>query len=345
MNTSARTVPALREFASSAPAEAATYLSHVETRLRGAGKTAEADALAAVLRDGMGTLAERVERHQTRLTGIFPAQATDWGRVQLERAQTIGYGAPASPPAEFLRGTVKADAAGNAVLTTDGGRQLTLTTSDRALPKAATVQLSLISGFLNDGPIALQGTFGEDGTSFNVEGFALDTDGSFKTFTFGRVDTDGSSSIHTPRGKVDIDDATLDRKLSALPGLAVILPGTAEQRGNALVYTGAPKEFFALSRWSETHRPITSDVVTLKADMAYSVFDDGPVNVPAAYAERATHIGRVWLRGDVTIDRRGNAKQFDASYASTDADSRAVAFGPSVLDADPVQAAVMHEVE
>lgn len=330
-NVAPPTLSALRELAARSPHEADAYLKQMEAGLRGAGRAAEADAVAQVLTDTVGSLVERIARQATRLADILPRASTDWGQVQTQRAQSLGYDiTPAKTPgATFLRGTVKADATGNAVLTTNDGRDVRLVASERALPKAATLQLSLMSGLVGDGELVLQGTVGADQTSFCVEGFALDTDGTFQTFTFGRVLTDGSSSVVTPRGEVAIADPTLSKKLLALPGLAVILPGEPETGDEGLVYRGTPAEFFALARWSETHREATGPTISVKADMAYSVFDDQPVEMPAKFAPRCDHLGRVWLRGDVTLDRRGNATKFDASYVSVNADSAAVKVPPA----------------
>lgn len=343
MNTSARTLSDLKSFARAEPGRAAEYLREVEGQLRSVGKTSEAQQLSALLTDGMGTLFERIERQAAALTSVFPTNEADWGAVQLSRAATVGYAVhDPAPAASFISGTLEAHPAGGFLIKTEGGRELKVSTSSRVLAKGENLPLSLISGFLGDGRLSFQGTLGEDRASFNLEGFALDLDGSFKTFTFGRVKQDGSGVITSPRGDVTVEDPVLLQKLKAMKGLAVILPGAAELKAGALVYSQSPKAYFGLGRWQDVPTG-TGETRECLADMAFSVFRSKPVELPAKYEGRAGHANRLWLLGDVTLDEKGKPSRFTASYVSQNADEP-VPLEPTTPDADPVQAAVMHEL-
>src|SRR6185436_3537467 len=131
-------------------------------------------------------------------------------------------------PVQFISGTVHKGEDGTTTVTTDGGRQLKLGQSPLA---GIPLQMSnaMLEGFLDEGRLSLMGTIGEDGKTFNVEAFTLNTDGKFDSFAFGRVKVTGEDvQIESPRGLVDVTDPELKKVLAAFPRLAVAIPGAAE---------------------------------------------------------------------------------------------------------------------
>lgn len=343
MNQSARTLSDLERFARRAPRKANEYLEQVESNLRALGQMKKANAVAKVLSSKAGTLAERIERHSKALGVVFPAEATDWGAVQLSRADTIGFDTkPASRLPLTLHGTLAENDAGEVVLETDGGQTLRLHDSELLVPDGG-LSASRLRGFIGDGPVTIVGTPGEDLHAFNVEGFALNTDGAFDTLTFGRVKTDGSGHIATRRGDVAVTNPRLLEKLKVLPRLGIILPGEPTRSGTKFVYENDPKEFFALARFQPgaveelgaTHRRL--------ADMAFNTFDDRPVHYPANTEQsRLTHADRLWLRGDLKTDDNGGVRKFVASYVSKSVDGAELP--AATASADPVQVAVVDEI-
>lgn len=330
---------ALRDFATAEPERASAYLRSVEGRLRGAGKVDEANTVAALL--GQTALVDRIAAHEQRLSAVFPQEASGWGAVQMKRAGTVGYDVREVSAPSFVRGTLEVTATG-AVIKTEGGRELKVNTSSHALPEAESLPLTLVTGFVGDGPISFQGTFSEDRASFNLEGFALDLDGSFSTFTFGRTQREGYGVIATSRGPVRIEDPLLEQKLKTLKGLGVILPGEPERRGDELVYTKPSTQFFALARFAGQASG-GGPIREATADMALSVFRQKPVRMPESFANRTEHPSRMWLLGDVTLDANHEATSFDATYVSQSAYGQWKPHEPA-LEADPVQAAVMEEL-
>lgn len=346
MNTSAHTLAALKRFAKSDPAKAETYLKQVETNLRELGKPKEAAAIRKVLTDKTGSLVERIAEHATRLDDIFPARHTDWGKVQQKGIVSVGYGEVGKPDlkaASYLTGKLSKDKDGNALLKTLGGQQVSLNASGLRVGDVG-LGMQWVAGFIGDGNITLQGTPSEDRKSFNVEGFALNADGKYDTFTIGRVKLNEEGTLSTPRGDVTIENADLRAKLKAMPRLGVILPGEPEKKGGKLVYTQNPEEFFGLARWRETTARGAGAQREANVDMAYSVFSNKPCVMPEKYGERANHTGRLWVRGNVELDGAGIATKFTASYVSKQTDNGGPSFKGATLNADPIQAAVFDEV-
>lgn len=344
LNRSAHTLRDVSKLAKANPEKATAYLRDVEEGLRAGKQTAAAKAVHQVLGDETGSLVERIAEHEKTLAKVFPASAEAWGKVQLERAATVGYGQQPEPDAQlqYVKGKVLRGTDGALVMKTEGGRELQLAAS-ALRTTLAYFPPSWMAGMMDDGPLSLSGTLGEDGKTFNVEGYALNRDGRYDTFTIGRVEVQGEQvTIQTPRGDVTIADPTLEKKMKVMPRLGVILPGAPEEKDGKLVYGGKPDEWFGLGRFVDTRLDGTGAMRTARVDMAYSIFADKPVHVPAAQAGRVNHSGRLWLEGDVTM-RAGKAVSFTASYVSqqTDSSSRMQA---AVLDADPLQAAVMTEV-
>jgi len=348
MNRSAHTLGDLKTLAQSSPADAQKYLTQVESSLRGLGQTAEADAVKALLADANGTLVERIAANEARLGNVFPATAADWGRVQGQRTDTVGFTtttpAPAYTPPQFVVGEFKKNDAGQTVFLTTGGRELAVASSPLQR-RMLQMTGNMCEGFLGDGPIALQGSIGEDNKTFNVEAFALNADGKFGTFTFGRVKLEGDKvSITSPRADVEITNEELKKRLKAMDQLAVILPGAPKELDGKVVYDQMPAELFGMGRFKQLNPQVTGDTATLPADMANSHFKDKPVIFPAAQAGRANHNSRLFLRGMVELDANGAAAKFVASYASNKVDSYGLSYGAAVADADAVQSAVVQDI-
>ena len=132
MNRSAHTLGDLKTLAQSSPEEAQKYLGQVESSLRGLGQTAEADAVKALLADANGSLVERIAANETRLGAVFPATEADWGKVQAQRTDTVGYTASPTPTLsqpQYISGEFKKNDAGQTVFVTTGGRELQVASS------------------------------------------------------------------------------------------------------------------------------------------------------------------------------------------------------------------------
>lgn len=344
LNQSAHTLADLQRFAQAEPAKAAEYLQGVEAQLRKAGKTAEADTVHELL-GKTGDLVEKMSSLGEKLKAVFPESAGDWGKVQLQRAGTVGWGEEAKQvPTQWLSGTVKREN-GVVSLTTDGGRELTL----RQSPMASIPQQmsnAQLEGFVGDGRVTLQGTLSEDNKTFNVEAFALNTDGKFDRFTFGRVQVTGDKvEIESPRGNVEVKDPETQRVLKSMPRLAVIMPGEPIEKEGKLVHEGKIEIFQAMARFKET--PPTSvdgPIASVKANMADNHFVMKPIEFPAEQLERSRHNSRLWVRGFPELDAAGEPVKFKADYISQKLDSYSFSTGAAEQSADPVQAAVMEEI-
>lgn len=345
MNQSAHTLADLQALAKNEPQKATEYLQGVEAQLRKFGKSAEADAVKALL-GKTGDLVERMAAMGDQLTTVFPAEAADWAKVQVDRAATIGYGVdPAkSPPAQFLSGTMTRE---NDVVkfTTDGGRELTLSASALA-SKHFQMGNEMMEGFLGDGKLVLHGTIGEDNQTFNVEAYALNTDGKFNEFTFGRVSVNGDKlTIDGARGPVEVTDPETKKVLASMPRLAVIVPGGPVERDGKLVHEGKIDVFMALARF-KVAPPATADgpVTSMSANMADNHFVMKPLEFPSEQLGRANHQKRLWVRGFPELGADGEPTKFKANYISQQLDSYSFRTGATTLPADPVQAAVNQDI-
>ena len=239
---------------------------------------------------------------------------------------------PPRTPGEYLSGTVTKGPAG-LTFTDDAGKAWTLTPTARATAYY-DVGAAWMDGFVGDGPMVLKGKPAADGTSFAVDGYALNTDGQYRTFTFGRVNNDeGSTTITTADGDVVIEDAVLLLKMKAMPRLAVILPGDPVREGDRLVYRGNPAEFIGLARFSpaEVHDGADQGAPGQKwspVDMAYSSMSHAPFIFPPELAGRVNHGSRFWARGNVTLNADNKAVSFTATYISLATDQGRLAPAP-----------------
>ena len=345
MNQSAHTLADLQTLAKTEPKQATEYLQNVEAQLRKAGKTAEADTVKELL-GKTGDLVERMAAFGDKLTAVFPASAADWGKVQLERVGTVGWGEEAAQvKPQFVSGTLSRDG-GVVKLTTDGGRELTLNQSPFAR-KPLQMDNGMLEGFVGEGRMTLHGTLGEDNKTFNVEAYALNTDGNFDTFTFGRVTVAGDSvSIDSPRGPIEVTDPDTKKVLTAMPRLAVIMPGEAQEKDGKLVHDAKINIFIALARFKEptANAVKNGDVSSMKANMADNHFVEKPLEFPTAQLDRTGHSSRLWVRGFPELGADGEPTKFKADYLSLKLDSYAFRTGEASQAADPVQAAVMQEI-
>jgi hypothetical protein len=343
LNSSAHTLGDLRTLAQNSPAEAETYLRGVATSLQRSQQSEAASAIAALLNQ-TGSLVDRIAQNSA-LRQIFPANAGEWGALQTARAGTVGWEAITTSDRPInLKGTVTLEGS-RLQLTTTGGRTYALAASSlQTFPWMGQVSMM---GVMSDGPLSLQGTLSQDGTTFNVEGFALNRDGRYDTFTYGRAQVvDDQVTLNTPRGIVQIADPEFRAKIKAMPSLGVILPGepTVKPDGT-MTYEGNPEKFFGLGRFMQTVvNPSDAEhpqpyVLT---DMAYSHFRRKPSTIPPGSESRVNHNGRVWLEGTVHLDGNGVPQNWVSSYVGTQADANLVALpaaaGPI---ADPIQAAVI----
>jgi hypothetical protein len=333
---SAHTLADLKRFAKGSPEQATEFLTAVEKQLRKSGAGKAADSVKKVLTDKTGALVERIAEHEKRLTGVFPARASDWAKVQV-KVKNVGYDVKPSPvPVQFIEGKVKREGSQLSITTIDG-RELKLT---RAQAGGVSLPPGWMAGLIDDGPMVLSGLISEDSKSFEVEGFALNADGKYREFTFGRVSQDEPTTITTRRGKVKLESPELRQKLMAVPGLGIILPGAPTRRGAGLVYKGNPDEFFGLARFRATTTTGDATTRTVGADMALSHFSNKPVELPAAYQDRVSHTSRVWLRGNLELAANGAASSFTASYVGKLTDDLTLS-DVSTREADVVQAVVM----
>jgi hypothetical protein len=246
--------------------------------------------------------------------------------------KTSGPGEKAVVGGRFLCGNVSySDQDNTYTMTTGDGKKYSLARSQRmdtVDTLNAGVNTSWMRGLVKDGPMAVHGTLGADGKTFNVEGFALNTDGNYSTFTQGRAvkTDDGRVVVKGPRGDVEVTDPDLKARLAAMPRLGVILPGEPTLQGDKLVYDKNPKEYYGLARFSP---PISTDVAArtpevpgepgtkyAPGEMAMSVFSRKPIVLPPGAESRVDHNSRIWVRGTPEGVTEAGATQFRASYVS-----------------------------
>ncbi len=344
LNNSARTIADLRRLAEQSPDEAAHYLRGVSENLRRVGDVQSAEALERIVA-GAGNLIERMQQNAQALSLVFPETPQAWGELQARRASSIGWTAnPQSARPLYLEGTVSKGPDNYLQLTTPGGKTYQLAESTRTASYYNMVRYWM-QGLIGDGPMSLQGSLGTDGQTFNVEGFALNRDGRFSTFTFGRVNADNPDRvvISTPRGDVEVTHPELKAKLKAMPRLGIILPGEPVEQNGKLVYDQNPAEFFGLARFMEqaTHdaEPGQSGK-WVSTDMAYSKFARKPCYIPEEAVSRVNHGGRLWVLGNVELGPDGTAARFKSSYVSLQTDYAGAQLRPAAPEADVVQAAV-----
>lgn len=344
LNASAHTLADVTNLARAEPQKATEYLAGVEAQLRRAGKTAEADTVKELL-GKTGDLVERMTAMGAKLEAVFPKDAADWGKVQLQRVGTVGWGEEAAQvKPQFISGTMRRE--GDTVkFTTDGGRELTLRQSPFAR-KPLQMDNAMMEGFLGEGRMTLQGTLGEDNATFNVEAFALNTDGNFDRFSFGRVAVDGENvNIESPRGLIAVTDPETKKLLASMPRLAVILPGEPVEKDGKLVHEQKASVLMALARFKEAPpAAATGPITSIKANMADNRFVMKPLEFPSEFLDRTNHQKRLWVRGMPELGADGAPTKFVANYLSKQLDSYAFRTGDAVQAADPLQAAVMQDV-
>jgi hypothetical protein len=348
-SVSPHTLGALTGFAEQSPDAAASYLSRLSEKLKAAGQTQAGAAVDALLANQQGSLSSRI-RQDPSMALIFPAEGETWAQAGARRAAAPGWNqaAPANRP-ERVTGVIS-KIAGNALeLTTPSGKQYRLADSPRYIAEANRnanwiLPRSWVQSFVGDGPVTLQGTLGADGTTFNVEGFALNNDGRFDDFLYGRVEVAGDNVLlRTPRGNVTISNPDLKNKLKVMPILGVILPGAPEEGPQGLTYGQDPPEIFSLARFSNQQVQNPNDTVPTRwvaTDMAHQVFRQKPLLLPAGQEGRVNHASRLWARGQFVFGADGKPTQFNASFIGQNGEL-GVTMAPAAADADPVQGAVL----
>jgi hypothetical protein len=230
-------------------------------------------------------------------------------------------------PTTYVGGTLARDETGLLTFTLTDGKALLLAQTTRSA-EYLDMQATMMAGLAGDGPVVLQGVPSPDGKTFEVEGFALNSDGKYGSFTFGRVNLEMPPRvvISTTRGDVEITDPTLNARLKAMPRFGVILPGEPKKDGDKLVYQGNPEEFFGLARFTQIDAPKDAAEFGVNgkkwapADMAFSSFNSKPLIFPEEFVSRNNHTSRIWVRGNVRLDDTGVARDFTATYVSKDTD-------------------------
>jgi hypothetical protein len=359
-----RTLADLQALAKTAPYAAREFLERLAKNLRAQGATAEADQVQALLAQP-GKLAPHIPG--SVLAKLYPETADGWAQLQVTRntpqpadpaapAAPVNGTPPAPPPLSYLKGkleVVQPDP-NNAWtkqlrLTTADGKTWTLNYSTR---QAAVnpMPFSWAQAFAGDGTVSLMGVPASDGSTFNVEGFALDKDSSFDTFTSGRVQVEGSKvTLSTSRGDVSVTSPRLKEKLAAMPMLGVILPGAPKLSRGKLVYDEEPKQLIGLGRFAETQtHPAQRGAPGTWAvtDMAWSNANSGgfahkPVILPPRNGKsRVDHQQRMYLLGNIVLNRKGEAARFEATYVSQSAEGINIQ-QVGAEDADAVQRAVL----
>lgn len=352
LNNSPRRLADVEKLAKTAPAVAKSYLKEVATKLTEFGEKKKAAVVKDVLDDP--DLSASLKNKASKLGEIFPVVEGGFAAMQEANAAAIGYTVTdeKSPPPVYVAGKVKISETNTngyrqktATLTTENGRKLNLVDGDG--------EMGLwFSGMVDDGEFTVKGKLDVAG-NFKVSGFALNRDGKFDEFVFGRVSVSGDKvSVNTDEGDVEITSAELKKKLKHLPELGIILPGGEKVTGSKRKYDKNPEEFFALGRFTNTTiKPAEGQVKGrhVLCDFAMSVFANQPFVLPRGQEARATQDGRFWALGDFKYLREkklnewgdtGLGGQFQASYVSKATDNLSVAaYGDS--DANAVQAAVM----
>lgn len=187
---------------------------------------------------------------------------------------------------------------GTLVFKLDGGRELTLSSSER-MPHDSRGELrkDLIGGFVaQDGESArvrLKGTVGADGR-FKVEFAAPDRKG-WETFEHGRLWFNPQANwleLQTPRGNVVITNEQLKAelleltKISDRPSIGLLLPGEAKPGPQGgLVYDQYPEEYGALTGYSRKAPNVSdgpaADLKLTYANFGFSALSGVPVVFPA----------------------------------------------------------------
>ncbi len=336
LNRSSRTLANIRAFASKSPDEAEAYFRKLKANLDAAGAERAATTIGALLK-GEGKLVERVTAAEKDLKLLFPEQASEWGALQAKRTATIGWSTAVAEKPLHLTGELLLE---NPLRFRHQGREYLLADSRRK-PSVGTFPMSLITGLgKGDGPITVQGSLSADGTTFILQGFALNLGGKFDTLLAGRVEVvDDEVVLASTLGDVKITHPELKKRLKSLPTLATILPGEPSGSPGKLTYELNPNELFALGRFRDldTH----GDERWVSSDMATSHFERQPVRLgPNVAVERVNHEDRVWFYGMVTVGPEGVGESFDASYVGN-AGMGELQFAPTLPTADAVQAAVL----
>lgn len=352
LNNSLHRLADVEKLAKSSPAAAKSYLNEVAMRLTEFGEKKKAALVKDLLDDT--DLAASLKAKAAKLGEIFPTTTGGFAELQQANAAAIGYAITdeKSLPPVYVTGKVRISetqvngyAQKTATLTTENGRKLNLVDGDG--------EMGLwFSGMVDDGDFTVKGKLDVDG-NFKVSGFALNRDGKFDEFVFGRVVSSGNKlTINTPDGEVEVTNPELKKKLKGLPDLGVILPGGAKTSGTKSRYDKNPAEFFALGRFTNsTIKPPQGQVKGrhVLSDFAMSVFANQPFVIPKGQERRVKESGRFWALGDFKYLREkklnewgdtGLVGQFQASYVSRGTDSLSVA-GYGNTDAGPVQAAVL----
>jgi hypothetical protein len=316
-----------------APHAAREYLSQLRDTLQGAGQVYAAAAIDRILRTP-GDLGQLLAM-DPEANLIFPMPGESWEGLRARRAYAPGWEVQGYSPPSHLTGALTKDAQNNLWLNTRDGRWHPLVESALKTGQDGTWLLlpRWAQTYLGDGPVTVQGTLGADGSTFNVEGVALNADGKFNRLTYGRANVAGDDvTLASPRGPVLVTDPRLKSVLRQVVLLGATLPGEptpiggpypltpmsqtwVTENGRAvfkstpdpyaapsapayLKYDGMPDEMFVLVRFRSPNtfppEPGYAGRWSI-ADMAHQAFYNKPVVVPAGQE------GRVFYPNDTGI--------------------------------------------
>ena len=337
----------LQTLAEQSPAEAKNALERLKVGMQAANappaQLAELEAIITASETRIAALTAS----STLLKSIFPdtgnSPPVDFGDCisKMTNVASLQWAADVAPPPIALTGTVSKSPAGEYVLKTTGGRELTLVDSDRKSKIDPNMYTCWIEGFINEGEgqLTVQGTVAADGKSMQVEGYSP---GSNPEFVFGRVKvsgpmgaitrklsadelnqvvTQGRVVVATTRGEVEITDPGLKKLLAQLPRLGVILPGAPTKDANGKsVYAQTTDFMYALGGRFAGLADKGGGKYETEAQFAYSVFR-GPVRADgetAKFRMENSANKRNWVGGTFVMD--GPEPHFDAKYISNDLD-------------------------
>lgn len=341
-------VPTFANFqalAQQSPAEAKNALQRVAVGLQ--KTSAPPDQLAqldAILKANEAQIAALTES-SALLKSIFPdangTAPTNFAEciAKMTNVQSLNWTAGEAAPPVSITGTIAKNTAGQFVLTTSGGREMTLHDSERASKISPGLPMGWIEGFVNngEGQMTVQGTVSSDGKTMAVEGYAPGTN---PDFVFGRIAvsspmgpittkltpdqlaevmTSGRVVIGTARGEVEVTDPTLKKMLAQVPRLGVILPGATSKDANGKTVFASNSDFmYALGGRFAGLNDKGGGLYETDAQFAYSVFH-GPVRCEGETAKfRMEHSAnqRNWVGGTFVLD--GADPHFAAKYISND---------------------------
>lgn len=290
----------IKRFAKSDERDAVAYLEHIQQAIEAYAPRTAAD-IAQLLAEP-GQLLTRIDAHGKDLRALFPASAADaleMASAQTARSASVGIEEiPPQTTVRSIKGTVSKNSKGEYVVKTESGRLFHLATG-RSFEVNPYLGTAWFDGMMSDGPIQLQGTFAADGTTFIVEGFALNTDGRYDQFLSGRVVIDeGTARLSAGHRAVTISAPQWVSALRKTPPPPIYL-GAVAGVGTVAV--------------NESGMPLPGQ--KLPADISLPLFEPG--NRPASWVQATAKLSERAIlvqsrRGPVRITHSELANELDA---------------------------------